>query len=194
LDTDIISSTKSIEVSRRKFLKKSAFLTSAAIVTQSELFGGTDVEKVLKLHSTHQNKDFTAQFYEKYSYKISGAFEISKAFMDTRAKEMIRIDVELINLLYEINMHIGMEKRFNIISGYRSEHTNNWLRHRMGGNNVAKNSFHMKGQAVDINVPGVSLSKLRNIALGLKRGGVGYYPSKGFIHIDVGPVRSWRKG
>ncbi len=194
LDTDIFSLAKGMEVSRRNFLKKSVAVASAAIVTQSELFANVGSERILNLRAVHQHKDYSAEFYEKDSYKISGLFEINKAFMDTRAMEVTRIDIDLINLLYEINLHIGMEKKFHVISGYRSKRTNDWLRHQLGGRNVAKNSFHIQGKAVDINVPGVPLHKLRDIAMGLKRGGVGYYPSKGFIHVDVGPVRSWRRG
>ncbi len=194
LDTDIFSLAKGMEVSRRNFLKKSVAVASAAIVTQSELFANAGSERILNLRAVHQHKDYSAEFYEKDSYKISGLFEINKAFMDTRAMEVTRIDIDLINLLYEINLHVGMEKKFHVISGYRSKRTNDWLRHQLGGRNVAKNSFHIQGKAVDINVPGVPLHKLRDIAMGLKRGGVGYYPSKGFIHVDVGPVRSWRRG
>ena len=182
-----------MEVSRRHFLKKTALLTTGAIVTQAELFGSTEAEKALKLRAVHQAKDYYAEFFENNCYKISGLFTINKAFMDTRAREMTRIDIDLINLLYEINLRVGLEKKFNIISGYRSPRTNAWLRHQLGGRNVAKNSYHMKGMAVDINVDGVPLHKLKEIALSLKRGGVGYYPKKGFIHVDVGPVRYWRR-
>ena len=59
---------------------------------------------------------------------------------------------------------------------------------------VAKESYHIKGQAVDIYVPGVSLRKLKDVAVGLGQGGVGYYPKSNFIHVDVGPVRTWRRG
>jgi len=194
LDTELISKAKEVEDSRRSFLKKAAIFTGGAIITQSELFASTEAEKALKLRAIHQHKDYYAEFYEKDSYKISGLFEINKAFMDTRAREITRIDIELINLLYEINLRVGIDKKFNIVSGYRTPQTNAWLRHQLGGRNVAKNSYHVKGQAVDIFVPGVPLHKLRNIARSLKKGGVGYYPKKGFIHVDVGPERYWRRG
>ncbi len=194
MDTDIISNAKGIEVSRRNFLKKSAFLATTAMVAQQQLFANSEEEKILKLRAVHQSKDYYAEFYEKDSYKISGLFTINKAFMDTRAREMTRIDIELINLMYELNLHIGIDKKFNIVSGYRSPQTNAWLRRQLGGKNVAKNSLHMDGKAVDIYVAGVPLRKLRDIAVSLKKGGVGYYPKKGFIHIDVGDVRTWRIG
>ena len=195
LDTEFMNSAESIESSRRGFLKKAALIGGGAIISQSALFGNTEAEKALKLRAIHQQgKEYYAEFFEKDSYKISGLFQVNKAFMDTRAREITRIDIDLINLLYEINLRVGLDKKFNIVSGYRTPQTNAWLRHQLGGQNVAKHSYHMKGQAVDIYVPGVALHKLRNIARSLKAGGVGYYPKKGFIHVDVGPERYWRRG
>lgn len=179
-------------ISRRSFLKKSAIITGATMMSQSEILASVGEKKILKLHNVHLNKTFYASFFEKNYYKLSGLFEVNKAFIDYRAKEMTRVDVKLVNLLYDIKQHLGYDKQFNIVSGYRSPHTNAELRKRRSG--VAKNSFHMKGQAVDIYVPNVSLRKLRDVALGMNRGGVGYYPSSHFVHVDVGPVRSWRKG
>ncbi len=188
----IVDKVKSVEISRRSFLKKSAIVTAGSIITQEELFASTNEKKVLKLYNVHLHKTFYAPFFEKNYYKLSGLFEVNKAFVDYHAKEMTRIDVKLINLLYEIKQHIGHDVQFNILSGYRTRKTNEMLRRRSEG--VAKNSYHIKGMAVDINVPNVSLRKLRDIALGMQRGGVGYYPRHNFVHVDVGPVRSWRRG
>lgn len=182
---------KTVEISRRSFLKKSAIITSGAMLSCDELFAQSST-KVLKLHNVHLNKTFYAPFFEKNYYKLSGLFEVNKALVDYRAKEITRIDVKLINLLYEIKQHIGHDVEFNVLSGYRTKRTNDMLRRKSEG--VAKNSYHIKGMAVDINVPHVSLRKLRDIAIGLQKGGVGYYPRHGFVHVDVGPVRSWRRG
>lgn len=192
MENDIISVAKTVQVSRRGFLKKSAVLAGGAIITQQELFADESNVKTLKLHNIHENKTYKAEFYEKDCYKLRGLFEVNKAFIDYRAKEITRVDVSLINLLYDINLHIGLDKEFSVISGYRSEKTNAKLRRSMRG--VAKESYHIKGQAVDIYVPGVSLRKLKDIAVGLGQGGVGYYPNSNFIHVDVGPVRKWRRG
>jgi uncharacterized protein YcbK (DUF882 family) len=183
---------KTVEISRRSFLKRSAIVTGGAILTQEELFASRNDRKVLKLYNVHMNKTFYAPFFEKNYYKLSGLFEVNKAFVDYRAKEMTRVDVKLINLLYEIKQHIGHDVQFNVLSGYRSAKTNARLRRHHEG--VAKNSYHIKGQAVDIYVPNVSIRKLRNIAVGLGKGGVGYYPRSNFVHVDVGPVRTWRRG
>ena len=192
MDLNIIKKAQTVGISRRSFLKKSAIITSAAMMTQSEILAATGEKKILKLHNVHLNKTFYAPFFEKNYYKLSGLFEVNKAFIDYRAKEMTRIDVKLVNLLYEIKQHLGYDKQFNIVSGYRSPKTNAALSKRRKG--VAKNSYHIKGQAVDIYVPNVSLKKLKDVAIGLKQGGVGYYPRSNFLHVDVGPVRTWRRG
>jgi uncharacterized protein YcbK (DUF882 family) len=80
-------------------------------------------------------------------------------------------------------------KSFEIISGYRSPKTNAMLRGRSSG--VAKKSYHMKGQAIDLRLPGVSTARLRDIAKSLQAGGVGYYAGSDFVHIDTGRVRYW---
>ena len=192
MDLNIIEKAKTIEISRRSFLKKSAIITGAAMMNQSEILAATGEKKTLKLYNVHLNKMFYAPFFEKNYYKLSGLFEVNKAFIDYRAKEMIRVDVKLVNLLYEIKQHLGYDKQINIVSGYRTARTNAALSKRREG--VAKHSYHIKGQAVDIYVPNVSLRRLKDVAMGLRKGGLGYYPRSNFVHVDVGPVRSWRRG
>jgi len=76
-----------------------------------------------------------------------------------------------------------------VISGYRSPATNAALRKK--GSGVARKSFHTRGMAVDLRIKGVPLRQLYRAAVALKKGGVGIYPSSGFIHVDTGPVRYW---
>ena len=84
---------------------------------------------------------------------------------------------------------IGKDEPFHIISGYRSPKSNAMLAAKSGG--VAKKSYHMKGMAIDIAMPGVSTDDLHKAALSLNAGGVGKYSRSGFVHIDSGPVRRW---
>jgi uncharacterized protein YcbK (DUF882 family) len=181
--------------SRRNFLKTGAIITSGIALSSSELFGRTHRRKkreALTLHNIHLNRTFHAEFFDGYRYNITGLFQIDKALMDYRAWQIARIDLKLVNLLYEINRFVGLHHKINIISGYRSPQTNSYLRKHSRG--VAKRSYHMKAQAADIQIPGIRLSKLRSIARSIGMGGVGYYPRSNFIHVDVGPVRSWRRG
>jgi uncharacterized protein YcbK (DUF882 family) len=81
-------------------------------------------------------------------------------------------------------------ERVQVISGYRSPATNAALHARSEG--VASHSLHMLGQATDVRIAGVDLSRLRDAALSLQSGGVGFYPQSQFVHVDVGRVRSWK--
>jgi len=180
-----------VEYSRRDFIKNSAIITSSLALGSSELFARRrGREKTLTLHSTHLNKTFHANFYDGHRYNITGLFQIDKAMMDYRAWQIARIDLKLVNLLYEINRFVGHHHTIDIVSGYRSPRTNLYLRRHSRG--VAKRSYHMKAQAADIHIHGIRLNKLRRIARSIGAGGVGYYPHSNFVHVDVGPVRSWR--
>jgi uncharacterized protein YcbK (DUF882 family) len=84
---------------------------------------------------------------------------------------------------------LGAKRPYQVICGYRSPSTNALMRRKSRG--VASNSYHMRGKAVDVCLPGVSLSRLRDVALAARMGGVGFYPRDGFVHLDTGPVRHW---
>jgi uncharacterized protein YcbK (DUF882 family) len=99
------------------------------------------------------------------------------------------MDKNLLDLLYVLQQQVDKKGAYHIISGYRSPKTNAKLRQRSKG--VAKRSLHMQGKAIDVRLPGVELKHLRQAALQLKAGGVGYYPKSNFVHIDTGRPRFW---
>lgn len=94
----------------------------------------------------------------------------------------------LVELLDAIQDHFRADT-VEIISGFRSPGYNAGL--RAEGRNVAKESLHMKGLAADIHLDEITEAAVRDFALALGVGGVGYYPSLHFVHVDVGPVRQW---
>ncbi|WP_427312575.1 YcbK family protein [Cupriavidus sp. H39] len=100
------------------------------------------------------------------------------------------IDPQLFDLLFQVRRELGTDQPFQVISGYRSPATNSRLRSTRGGG-VAKHSLHMDGKAIDIRLAGVSLADVRDAAKSLQGGGVGYYESDQFVHIDTGRVRYW---
>lgn len=116
--------------------------------------------------------------------------ELDHLMRDWRREETISMDRGLIDLLLTVQNEIGHDEPITLISGYRSKSTNEMLRRKI--RKVAKNSYHIKGMAVDLRINGVSTGAIRQVALHQGAGGVGYYPSKGFIHLDTGPVRTWR--
>ena len=99
------------------------------------------------------------------------------------------MDLRVIEYLNRLDNGLGGGNEIQIISGYRSPSYNDKLRSKSKG--VAKNSLHMKGMAIDLAIPGVGLDRIRQAALALAAGGVGYYPQSGFVHIDAGPYRAW---
>ena len=99
------------------------------------------------------------------------------------------MDPRLLDLLHTLQTKVERSGEFHVISGYRSPGTNEMLAKRSSG--VAKRSYHMLGQAIDVRLPGFDTRQLKQAALQLKGGGVGYYSGSDFIHLDVGRVRSW---
>ena len=103
------------------------------------------------------------------------------------------MDPQEIDLLWEVYQEVGAKEPIYIICGYRSPGTNEMLRGRSKRSGVARHSQHTLGKAIDFYIPGVPLDKLRDTAMRLQGGGVGYYPTSGspFVHLDVGNVRAW---
>ena len=99
------------------------------------------------------------------------------------------MDPALFDQLWQIQRLLEDDATVEIISGFRTKKTNNMLRGRSSG--VAKNSYHQKGQAIDFRLPAVPTKQVRNVAIHLQNGGVGYYRKSNFIHIDSGPIRAW---
>ena len=108
---------------------------------------------------------------------------------DHRSGEVKAIDTQLLELLHALALKTSPQAPFHVISGYRSPATNKKLRKKSTG--VASRSLHMQGKAIDIRIPGFKTRKLRNVALKLKAGGVGYYAKSDFVHVDIGRVRYW---
>jgi uncharacterized protein YcbK (DUF882 family) len=95
----------------------------------------------------------------------------------------------LLDLLTDLHRRTRSTKAFQVISGYRSPQSNAMLAAESNG--VARKSLHMQGKAIDIRLADVDLSDLRGAALAMKQGGVGFYPTSNFVHVDTGRVRAW---
>jgi len=108
---------------------------------------------------------------------------------DFRTGDAIEMDRELLDLIYDVRLSLGSEASFEVISAYRSPKTNEMLRGQSSG--VAKNSQHLLGKAIDVRLRGVPTAQLRDAAIELQRGGVGYYKDSDFVHMDTGRVRRW---
>ncbi len=145
----------------------------------------------LTMHHAHTNELITITFKRNGSFE-SGALEKLNWFLrDWRVDEPTSMAPQLFDVIWYVYREVGASEPIKIMSAYRSPGTNAMLRRRSRA--VAKESQHMRGNAMDIHIPGVSMGKVRELGMRLQRGGVGYYPSAGspFVHLDVGSVRSW---
>jgi uncharacterized protein YcbK (DUF882 family) len=145
--------------------------------------------RTLGFVNTHTNEKIMAVYWRDGIYDEGALRDINYVLRDHRSNEVADMDPHLLDLLVELHRRTGSRKAYQIISAYRSPKTNAMLASASGG--VAKHSLHMEAKAVDIRLYDVKLKNLRETALGMKAGGVGYYPKSDFVHVDTGRVRYW---
>lgn len=173
--------------SRRAFLVTAAAGT-AALAMPSIVRAGNERRR-LSFHHLHTEERLRATYWVDGRYDKGALAEINEVLRDFRTGEVFAIDPKLMDLLDGLQRSLGKESTYAVIGGYRSPKTNAMLRKASTG--VAKKSFHMKGQAIDLAVGGVDLRDVHRAALNLEAGGVGLYAKSGFVHVDTGPVRTW---
>jgi len=148
-----------------------------------------DPDKTLRLVNAHTWEKLDIVYWSQGRYIDESLGLINHLMRDHRAGESIAMDVQLIDDLHRLYTLLDTSERIHILSGYRTKATNAKLRSRSNG--VAKYSLHMEGRAIDLSVPGKSAKQVQNAAASMQAGGVGYYASSGFVHIDTGNVRRW---
>lgn len=150
--------------------------------------------KSLSLYNSHTDESLGVAYSKNGCYVPEALQKIDHLFRDYRTGDIKPIDPRLLDYLHAISksMKLTPQNPFHVISAYRSPRTNALLRRR--SRKVAKNSYHMRGMAVDIRLPGYRTSSLRKAARRLRLGGVGYYPGPRFVHIDLGKARTWSSG
>ncbi|WP_353662589.1 YcbK family protein [Hydrogenimonas sp. SS33] len=178
-------------MTRRDFLKRGG-VAVAACAFPNIILADSAVsrrEKRIELYNIHTGEHARALYWADGEYIEEEMAALEQLLRDYRTGEIHSIDRRLYDLLHDLQARIGVHRPYHVISGYRSPLTNAMLRRHSHG--VAKHSLHMEGRAIDINLPGVHLRHLRHLAMKMRRGGVGYYPKSGFVHVDTGRVRYW---
>ncbi len=173
---------------RRGFL---AALTTAASPWAAARTLGTsaDAPRALSFAHLHTGERLSLEYYCDGRYQPEALAQVNRLLRDFRTGEVGTMDPTLLDLLHGLSRLTGTRRPFEIISGYRSPATNEALRRHSGG--VASHSLHMKGQAIDIRLADVALVQLRDAAMSMRAGGVGYYLQSDFVHVDTGRVRTW---
>ncbi|MGB4813228.1 MAG: YcbK family protein [Methylophilaceae bacterium] len=181
-------------MTRRKLLKSSVALAVTGFSIPSALatvnsYVTKDSARVLNFHNLHTGEALQAEYWADGHYLTDELAGINHILRDFRTNQVLPIEPLLLDLLHQLRTSLNTTQPFQIISGYRSPVTNANLAANSDG--VAKHSLHMEGKAIDLRIDGINLSNLRQAAIALQGGGVGYYPGSNFVHMDVGRVRSW---
>jgi uncharacterized protein YcbK (DUF882 family) len=144
----------------------------------------------LRLYHTHTNEHIDVIYRSGEQYVPDAIDHLSQFLRDHRTGEVHPYDPRVFDLLNDLAASLGRSRsEINVICGYRTRWSNELLRQRSSG--VARHSLHLQAEAIDIRISGIATARLRDAAIALHRGGVGYYPVSAFVHVDVGRVRRW---
>jgi len=146
----------------------------------------------LRFYHTHTGERLDVVYRRGDQYIPEALDELDRYLRDHRTGDVRHFDPRLFDLLHDLTASLGDSGgEIDVICGYRTPWSNEFLRTRNPHTGVAQHSLHMQAEAIDIRLPGIPTSELRDAALRLRRGGVGYYRSSDFVHVDVGRVRHW---
>jgi uncharacterized protein YcbK (DUF882 family) len=183
-------------VQPRKSLSKALLLVAVLIPFASVAQPGhanppnSTEERRLHLYHAHTGERIDIVYRQGDRYLPDATSKLDQFLRDHRTGDVRHYDPQVFDLLWDLTASVGRPgAEIEIVCGYRTPWSNEFLRSHTAG--VAKHSLHMQAKAIDIRLPGTETLKLRNAALALRRGGVGYYPRSGFIHVDTGRVTQW---
>lgn len=146
--------------------------------------------RTLSFFAVNTLESLTVTYWRNGRYVQSELDRLNTFLRDSRNGDLVQMDPQLFDILWYVQRNLGAEGvPYQVLSAYRSPQTNAWLVSARRG--AARDSLHMRGQAIDIKLPGRTPYQIRQTARALGLGGVGYYPRSGFVHLDTGPVRYW---
>jgi uncharacterized protein YcbK (DUF882 family) len=190
------TSTSTSPHPRRRFLRQASRLGTLAagalalpmVATPSR--AASAGPRRLSLVHTHTRERLSIAFAVDAHYVPAALDALDHFLRDHYSGAVGHIDPRLFDALHRLQREFGQEGPFEIVSGFRAAVTNERLRETRGGG-VARRSLHLEGRAIDLRLPGVPLAELRDAALALGVGGVGFYPLERFVHLDTGRPRRW---
>jgi uncharacterized protein YcbK (DUF882 family) len=168
------------------------FLLAPLLAHGTESVSPAAHEYRLRFYHTHTGERLDVVYRRGDQYIPEALDELDHFLRDHRTGDVRHYDPHLFDLLNDLTASLGHSGgEIDVICGYRTPWSNEFLRTRSPHTGVARHSLHMQAEAIDIRLPGIPTSELRDAALRLHRGGVGYYRSSDFVHVDVGRVRQW---
>jgi uncharacterized protein YcbK (DUF882 family) len=146
----------------------------------------------LRFYHTHTGERLDIVYRHGDSYVPDALAQLDHFLRDHRTGDVHHYNPKVFDLLHDLTESLGdAGGEIDVVCGYRSPWSNEFLRHRSAHTGVAEHSLHMQAEAIDIRLPGIPTSEVRDAALKLHLGGVGYYRASDFVHVDVGRVRRW---
>ncbi len=182
---------------RRLFLRTSVMLSTAGLGLPAQADVPphdetvTPPERKLRLVNENTHERLDVVYWKDGDYIDDHVGQLNYFMRDHHVNRAVRMDRRLYDLLFLLHARLDTDRRIHVLSGYRTTATNNAMRERRPG--VAMKSYHIKGRAADIYIPGVRTDIIQKEARTLNLGGVGYYKTGGFVHVDTGNIRYWSK-
>ncbi len=167
----------------------SLFFLIAISLGSAEALDPGEGARNLSFYHTHTKEELSVTYYSNGAYDNEALAELNHFMRDFRTRGVTEMDPAVFDILFDIQKDSGSTGVYQIISAYRSPATNEMLRSSTSG--VAKDSQHLLGKAIDVRLTDLDTAKLRDVAISLERGGVGYYRESDFVHVDTGLVRQW---
>ena len=174
---------------RRRLIQTGLFSMAACAFGLPAIAAAPSSAREISLFNLHTGERLKAAYWEAGGYVEDALSAFNHLLRDYRNGEIHPIYPGVFDILNTLQAKLETDATIQVISGYRSPKTNAAMHAKSSG--VAEHSLHMEGKAMDIRMPGVQLTALLDTALGLQRGGVGFYPQEDFVHVDVGRVRRW---
>ena len=175
---------------RRCALLGLSALAGALVSASTRVSAAAGSRRWIELKNLHTGEVLKATFDRDAGPDPETLAKLQHQLRDYRINEEHAMDAALYGLLSDLAEVTGHEARYEVISGYRSPRTNAKL--HAEGHGVAEHSLHMEGRAIDVRLPKIDCAALAACALDLARGGVGYYRTSDFVHLDTGRYRTWR--
>lgn len=147
-------------------------------------------EGELDFYNVHTDERLRVRYRnERGEYDLAALDEVNHVLRCHHTGEVAAMDIRLLEHVNLVQKALGGNGEIHVISGYRSPEYNALLVKR--SRRAVRHSYHIEGQALDFYIPGTPLRAIRQAAMTLQYGGVGFYPRAGFVHLDCGPVRFW---
>ena len=176
--------------SRCGFLLFALIFAGVSRAAEPRLHSVNDSLYRLHFFHSHTRERLTVVYRDSEGYDAESLARLNRYLRDHRTGEIHDYDPRVFDLLHDLTTALGNpDLEIDVVCGYRTPRSNEFL--RTHGHGVARNSLHMQAEAIDIRLPGISTAAVRDAAVRLHRGGVGYYRNSNFVHVDVGRVRRW---